>query len=1249
MEQISSDRFPPLSSKYPWLIAQSIQDDEKQDQFVFCTIDNELPHYRCRIPELLGKRIRGFFHGWVILSNHPQNNIWSLWNHVTSKIISLPTLVLEDGEYESIKCCLSAPPVDPTSILLLTTTNKSTFLFCPVDSKREDFRWTEMSYAQQLKRLTSNGKLLDSLTCCNGKVYALSTDGTFSDFVIHLDIVVKYNEVVINLMLFSICPFGPVDSNRTDRDIQYLKGSSTELFYIEMTFWEETEHTENKPSDVYLYKSDMTCINWEERELCFKDWDITNKNLRCDDSSNEDSSSEESNTRSDDLNMSSEIWKTYYIKKMDMSLEVWKVIDDLKDSIFYMDLARDYSVFYSPVVASELGGFIHIRGEMGKTIFSYNVKDNTISLSCIPSPILPTSHVWMWECRLEDDHEEAKCIDDYKEEMENNNHIFLRSGIDNGVEFKNSHLLNIPFDLLEMIMEQSVGVEYMNFRATCKQCLLAAPLIKWSNETSLRRLQTHSPVSPWLMEVDTRRGIITFTDPLLGGNYFVKNSKVLSDENDKLCFSRFGWLLFWKRRLNCLVFFNPFTNDLRELPETEQDLRGLCFSAPPTSLDCMVVGFTEECVYIHYVNQKQTWLGMRLGTDPPPPVCFSGFHYGDVYVSCEREELFIINNIGKKGQCWGPIKAEAPKGCCRSPKEYFITNCDKHNLLVRVSEYGEAVEEQEKVMVLVVDNFTSALEGRGRTKNCMSQRLGANFPERPERSAPVLTPPQTQPLTSYPHNLGNPGNEHEAVTPSADAEFSTLSLTEMQNARGIMDVLAEMLTAVDPEKKDGLKQEVIVDLVEQCRTYKRRVVHLVNSTSDESLLCQGLALNDDLERVLAKHDALLTGTPVPSEKSKPETSQALVPVAPLIDAGDTKQPGSVNRAVAESDLISLAPITTSGSSTPPSNVIAKFDLLSGDDFQLTNSCKFPSTCTSRNHQFFEMEMFPSRLHRSTHHGPNTIKELIQCGTVICLHSSNSRLHRVLGAIGDFTLNYRDQRGSYRNLKDQKCGFDRVKWSFDDKINTSPVKFEVLGTKNANKQSETRNHFCGSVSGGLPPPPWEAQPADNQSVGTQYSQPQGFQTMGNNNNQVMGMNMQQQTGSYMPQVNHQPVYTNQVPQQQFQGGMLPQQQTQPGQMAFMYNQQMAQQMAHNQMAQAYGYGGGSGGGYGYGNGYGQQQNALYMSQRMSGMSLRDESTVYKGPSMANASYVHVPSGKPQKAEDKLFGDLVDFSKVKPSKT
>ncbi|GJW11664.1 TOM1-like protein 9 [Tanacetum coccineum] len=548
-----------------------------------------------------------------------------------------------------------------------------------------------------------------------------------------------------------------------------------------------------------------------------------------------------------------------------------------------------------------------------------------------------------------------------------------------------------------------------------------------------------------------------------------------------------------------------------------------------------------------------------------------------------------------------------------------------HDMVRIVKRKQPDVHVKEKILVLI-DTWQEAFGGaRARYPQYYAAyhellRLGASFPERPERSAPVLTPPQTQPLTSYPHNLGNPENEHEAVAPSAEAEFSTLSLTEMQNARGIMDVLAEMLTAIDPVKKDGLKQEVIVDLVEQCRTYKRRVVHLVNSTSDESLLCQGLALNDDLERVLNKHEALLTGTPVPSEKSKP--SQALVPVAPLIDAGDTKQAGSVSRAVVESDLISLASITTSGSSTPPSNVVAKFDLLSGDDFNsptAANSLAIvpvgeaqPSTPVYQNNALAHVNSFSPQTQQPQNGSPQQPAFYSNGNVPITappLHASWSQYNQGTNSM----------------------------WN---------------GNMPPQQQQPSSPGFGGSTSGGLPPPPWEAQPADNQSVGTQYSQPLGFQTMGNNNNQVMGMNMQQQTGSYLPQVNHQPVYTNQVPQQQFQGGMIPPQQSQPGQMAFMYNQQMAQQMAqqmyNNQMAQAYGYGGGSGGGYGYGNGYGQQQNAQYMSQRMSGMSLRDENTVYTGPSMANASYVHVPSGKPQKAEDKLFGDLVDFAKVKPNK-
>ncbi|MQL75006.1 hypothetical protein Taro_007376, partial [Colocasia esculenta] len=72
-------------------------------------------------------------------------------------------------------------------------------------------------------------------------------------------------------------------------------------------------------------------------------------------------------------------------------------------------------------------------------------------------------------------------------------------------------------------------------------------------------------------------------------------------------------------------------------------------------------------------------------------------------------------------------------------------------------------------------------------------RAGAVFPQRPERSAPIFTPPQTQPLSSYPQSLHGPDYQRE-VEPSAGSDFPALRcclglhLKAILDAKGLMQL-----------------------------------------------------------------------------------------------------------------------------------------------------------------------------------------------------------------------------------------------------------------------------------------------------------------------------------------------------------------------------------------------------------------------------------------------------------------------------
>lgn len=620
-----------------------------------------------------------------------------------------------------------------------------------------------------------------------------------------------------------------------------------------------------------------------------------------------------------------------------------------------------------------------------------------------------------------------------------------------------------------------------------------------------------------------------------------------------------------------------------------------------------------------------------------------------------------------------------------------------HEMVKMVKKKHPDFHVKEKILMLI-DTWQEAFGGpRARYPQYYAAyqellRAGAVFPHRSESSAPIFTPPQTQPLSNYPQSVRSPDYQHEAPEASAGSDFPILSLTEIQNARGIMDVLAEMLNALDPGNREGLRQEVIVDLVEQCRSYKQRVVQLVNTTSDEDLLGQGLALNDDLQRVLAKHDAIAAGIAVRPEK--PKTLQALVDddnSAATNHVGhpppDQRSPTSTstNNQPPLQQLLLPAPPTSNGSAKPPARVDPNMDLLSGDDYNTPPAenplalvpVNAPLTNLSASDQnvLALADMFAEASNAKTSNNPNST------------FSSNPAFPEPQVFPAATPQLQHSQPGLYPNGGSQNSGtlhYQPAANGHGTQLNHNKPVWNGEVSQGFNPQQQTFGYGPDDQGGALPPPPWETQTTQSNDVDGLQPQPspqfgvtqpqlvQGSQfgvmpPQPIQGTQFGGMPYQPMQGTPFGGMQPQPVQGSQFggmypsPMQNNQLGLYPSP-MQNNQPVGLYSQPILgvqipgmHQTPMQMQMQLTGYA------------YGQQPKTQFydprqsaypysnpndVSQRMYGLSVQDNGQYMNMNSSyqmsASSSLYTQQSNKPAKPEDKLFGDLVNMAKSKQSK-
>ncbi|KAG6737070.1 hypothetical protein POTOM_059945 [Populus tomentosa] len=231
--------------------------------------------------------------------------------------------------------------------------------------------------------------------------------------------------------------------------------------------------------------------------------------------------------------------------------------------------------------------------------------------------------------------------------------------------------------------------------------------------------------------------------------------------------------------------------------------------------------------------------------------------------------------------------------------------------MVKIVKKKTDMHVRDKILALI-DSWQEAFGGPGGKHSQYYwayeelRRAGVQFPQRSSNAAPIFTPPATNPTLRHAQpGYGMPSNSSSRLDETMAAEIEGLRLridgclSSLDSMRDVMELLSDMLQAVNPRDREAVKDEVIVDLVNQCRSNQKKLMQMLTTTGDEELLGKGLELNDRMQILLAKHDAIASGSPMPTQVTSlsPKSSEGCSSDIKPTEARDASPRSTTNSAM----------------------------------------------------------------------------------------------------------------------------------------------------------------------------------------------------------------------------------------------------------------------------------------------------------------------------------------------------------------